>query len=192
MSSPGITKQALVGAMKQLMAERPLSKINVHDIVELCGLNRNSFYYHFRDKYDLVNWIFYTGLVEELAGESPRWPPVERICRYLYDNRAFYMNALSVTGQNSFEEYYRELLRTLVASWFPQPPSGGIHGELCVDFLVDAFSATTIRWLKNGAATPPDELADGIKKAAVTAAGMILEGFTQGQASDSSASCASE
>lgn len=44
--------------MKKLMEKKPFSKISVGDICEDCGMNRKSFYYHFRDKYDLVNWIF--------------------------------------------------------------------------------------------------------------------------------------
>ena len=60
-----ITKKALADALKQLMAEKPLQKISVGDICERCNMNRRSFYYHFRDKYDLVNWVFYTEFAEQ-------------------------------------------------------------------------------------------------------------------------------
>ena len=53
-----ITKKALAMAMKELIEQIPFSKISVSDICEKCGMNRKSFYYHFKDKYDLVNWIF--------------------------------------------------------------------------------------------------------------------------------------
>ena len=43
--------------MKELMKRKSLEKITVSDIVQNCGLNRQTFYYHFQDKYDLVNWI---------------------------------------------------------------------------------------------------------------------------------------
>ena len=59
-------KRALAIALKELMREKPLVKISIADIVGRCGMNRQSFYYHFRDKYDLVNWIFYTELITEL------------------------------------------------------------------------------------------------------------------------------
>ena len=58
MADSSITKRALAQAMKDLMAKQPFAKISVGDICETCGMNRKSFYYHFRDKYDLVNWIF--------------------------------------------------------------------------------------------------------------------------------------
>lgn len=58
MPDSNITKKALAMAMKELMEQIPFSKISVSDICEKCGMNRKSFYYHFKDKYDLVNWIF--------------------------------------------------------------------------------------------------------------------------------------
>ena len=66
MSEANVTKNALAASMKKLMRMRPFEKISVSDICNDCGINRKSFYYHFRDKYDLVNWIFYVGFIEEL------------------------------------------------------------------------------------------------------------------------------
>ena len=54
---PSFTKQAIVAALIQLLGERPLSKITVKDIVETCGINRNSFYYHFPDLPTLVETV---------------------------------------------------------------------------------------------------------------------------------------
>ena len=58
MADSNMTKRALAAALKELMGEMPFAKITVADICEKCDMNRKSFYYHFRDKYDLVNWIF--------------------------------------------------------------------------------------------------------------------------------------
>lgn len=51
------TKNVLAAALKEVMAEKPLEKIGIGEICERCGMNRKSSYYHFKDKYDLVNWI---------------------------------------------------------------------------------------------------------------------------------------
>ena len=51
------TKSAIVSAFGSLLSERPLSKITVKDIVECCGVNRNTFYYHFRDIPDLLEQV---------------------------------------------------------------------------------------------------------------------------------------
>ena len=63
MADSNITKRALAGALRELMAEMPFEKINVGQICERCHMNRKSFYYHFKDKYDLVNWIFDTEIL---------------------------------------------------------------------------------------------------------------------------------
>ena len=51
-----ITKRAMEAALKKLLLEKPLTKITVSDITEECGMNRMTFYYHFKDIYDLVEW----------------------------------------------------------------------------------------------------------------------------------------
>ena len=52
------TKEALAAAMKKLLATKPVDKITVKDLVEECGVNRQTFYYHFDDVYDLLEWVF--------------------------------------------------------------------------------------------------------------------------------------
>ena len=49
-------KERLENAFWELLAERNYHKITVTDIAEDCGINRMTFYYHFRDIYDLVEW----------------------------------------------------------------------------------------------------------------------------------------
>ena len=48
------TRKAIIEAFVKLLNERPLNKITIKDIVEECGINRNTFYYHFRDVPDLI------------------------------------------------------------------------------------------------------------------------------------------
>ena len=51
-----ITKRAMSYALKNLLRTKPLNKITVQDIADECGVNRQTFYYHFQDIYDLVEW----------------------------------------------------------------------------------------------------------------------------------------
>lgn len=53
-----ITKKALVSSLIALCDEKKLNKITVQDIVNKCGVNRNTFYYHFADIYDLLDYMF--------------------------------------------------------------------------------------------------------------------------------------
>ena len=50
------TKQLLSDTLIQLAAQKPFSKITVSEIVALCDINRKTFYYHFTDLYDLLEW----------------------------------------------------------------------------------------------------------------------------------------
>ena len=58
------TKNLLSGALKKTMKGKPLSKITVSMIVSECGVNRNTFYYHFDDIYDLLKWTLEQEAVE--------------------------------------------------------------------------------------------------------------------------------
>ena len=51
------TKQAIKASFMKLLSQKPLNKISVRDIVEDCGINRNSFYYHFQDIPSLLGEI---------------------------------------------------------------------------------------------------------------------------------------
>lgn len=51
-----ITKRAISASLKKLLCEKKLNKITVQDIADDCGINRQTFYYHFQDIYDLVEW----------------------------------------------------------------------------------------------------------------------------------------
>jgi len=70
LADSNITKRALANALKELMVEMPFEKINVADISGRCDMNRKSFYYHFKDKYDLVNWIFDTEFIAIARGKK--------------------------------------------------------------------------------------------------------------------------
>lgn len=122
MADSNITKQALAASLRELMEEVPFDKINVSQICERCDMNRKSFYYHFKDKYDLVNWIFDTEFISfasaslSSASFQERWGFIEKACRYFYENRGFYQKALQIKGQNSFSDHYTEYLEPILKS----------------------------------------------------------------------------
>ncbi len=102
MSDSNITKHALAASLRTLMEEYPFEKITVAQICEQCGINRKSFYYHFKDKYDLVNWIFDTDLVSltasdvDLNSEDGMWRLLKNLGDYFYENRSFYRYAYQI------------------------------------------------------------------------------------------------
>lgn len=52
------TKKMLAQSLKSAMRKKPFSKITVSELIQDCGLNRKTFYYHFDDIYDLMKWMF--------------------------------------------------------------------------------------------------------------------------------------
>lgn len=114
MADSSITKMALANSLKALMQEKSFHKISINDICNGCNMNRKSFYYHFKDKYDLLNWIFDTEFREFAIRSSclETWDLMLSLCYYLYENRKFYRKALAIDGQNSFHSHLYEILYT--------------------------------------------------------------------------------
>ena len=156
MPDSSITEKALAAALKRLMADRPLPKISVGDICEACSMNRKSFYYHFKDKYDLVNWIFYTEFVERLLDASVQDSAsfLTSVCEYFYANRAFYVNALEQTGQNSFSDYFAEMMSPVILTHYTDVVGDDDAHDFYTTFYTDAFLCAIKRWLRDGSMTP--------------------------------------
>ena len=176
MADSNITKRALAAALKSLMAEMPFSKISVGSICDRCDMNRKSFYYHFRDKYDLVNWIFDTEFIA-LAKQkrfNTSWEFLEELCGFLYDNRDFYCKALQIKGQNSFSDHFREFLLPVIEEYlrpmFPEQALQPFH----VNFFGDAFLCAISRWILQRDCVPAHEfvalLKSCVQGVAITAA----------------------
>ena len=175
MADSNITKQALAGAFKELIREQPFEKISVSDICDHCHMNRKSFYYHFRDKYDLVNWIFDTELVElnqvkalYMSGNSygfdDQWKNIEVVCNYFYENRTFYRRVLKVDGQNSFASHFREFIRPLLRLRVEDLLEVTDVPELVYDFTVDGVLCAIERWLTDKNGISAEEFMFSLKK----------------------------
>ena len=110
------TKRLLAQSLMDLMTTTPLEKISVNDIVDHAGVGRNTFYYHFEDKYDLVNWYFQSGVTQFLVERSAyaSWNALlEAVEDCLLENKVFYCNALAYTGQNSLQQYIFDYLSSI-------------------------------------------------------------------------------
>lgn len=158
-----LTKKALAQSLKQLMLKTPLSKVSVQEIVENCGVNRQTFYYHFKDKYELVNWIYKTEAVEALAGfaDYSCWLDCfTAIFRYLMQNRAFYVNALNTPGQNAFDGYLfaatHELVLGVLEEKIGENQVTEVDKNFITDFYTHAFVGVTVQWVKEGMKQTPE------------------------------------
>jgi len=165
LADSNITKKALAAALKELMEEKPFEKINVGDICEKCDMNRKSFYYHFKDKYDLVNWIFDIEFITVFSNESIEsqptndefWKTIEVFLQLIYQNRGFYRNALKVKGQNSFSDHFRECIHPILEKKIEIIMNAPISDPFTVNFISDACLCALERWLFDKSSMPPEQ-----------------------------------
>ena len=170
MADSNITKAALAGALRELMEEQPFEKIQIAQICERCGMNRQSFYYHFKDKYDLVNWIFDTEFIAfatagtKVLPADDRWELIERACEHFYENRSFYRKALAVRGQNSLSDHLREHLLPIIKMRIANTVGEDVADEFTTNFFADATLCAIERWLLDKHCMPPEEFVAKIKR----------------------------
>lgn len=166
MANSNITKHALSQALKDLLAVQSFDKITVGSICEKCGMNRKSFYYHFKDKYDLVNWIYYTDFIAVVKNsvEITRDELLESICIYFYENRAFYQKTFVVEGQNSFTDYFSDILNAIVSESIARVIPQETSIEPYAQFYADAFVCAIKKWLYRKDCMPPRQFAAFLKQ----------------------------
>lgn len=98
------TKQLLAQSLQELMATTPLEKISVNDIVDHANVGRNTFYYHFEDKYDLVNWYFQSGITRflvELSAYSSWNALLAALETYFLETKCSTAMPLPITGRTA-------------------------------------------------------------------------------------------
>lgn len=111
---PVKTKRMLADSFKKLLSKRKLDKITVKDIVEDCGVNRQTFYYHFHDVYDLMEWTFQDA-AETLAREQmecQEWTDgVEVLMDYLRQDKPLILNAYHSISHETVSDFLKRILR---------------------------------------------------------------------------------
>jgi probable dihydroxyacetone kinase regulator len=171
MSESKITEKALALSLKELMQTVPLSKISIQNIMDNCGLNRQTFYYHFKDKFDLVNWIYNTEVTQCIANckHFENWTDgMHRTLCYLMDNNCFYINALNTPGQNAFDGYFFEFCWELIKGVVNDLSLGmnvpDVDKKFIADFYTYAFVGIVVQWIKTGMKDSPETMVDKIEK----------------------------
>jgi len=162
LSGTNITKKALADSMKQLMLEYPFSKITVGDICQNCSLSRKSFYYHFIDKYDLMNWIFDQEFLL-LQPSADFEDSLLRLCTYLHANRLFYQQALSTQGPNSFCEHFRALCLSYMHERLNSIKDVTGDDSFIINFFADALICALERWILQDNPCTPQQFVEQLK-----------------------------
>lgn len=158
-----LTKQRLAQALKKKMETVPLSQITVRDITDECGINRQTFYYHFQSLYDLLEWIFKSQALDEIQ------PPIcfenwqdhfLNVLRYVERNRAFCLNVYHSVGREYLEEFVTKNIQASLDSIFHDLSHGKNLMErdrqMILNFYSCALTGLLLNWLKNGTNEPPE------------------------------------
>ncbi len=107
----GFTKRAIVNTFFKMLEERPLNKITVTDIVKECGINRNSFYYHYEDIPSLVKDWMRSEFEKSVADSSSEQSPVENIeafISFILANKRLLLRIFNSVEREVFEDGLRE------------------------------------------------------------------------------------
>lgn len=164
------TKYRLAESIKECMRTTPVDDITVRQIVENCGLTRQTFYRNFLDKYDLINWYFEKLLLESFAcmgSGGTILDGLERKFSFVMKERIFFTAAFRSDDHNSvrehdFElilEFYRELIRQRTGR-FPDEETGFLLELYCRGSI-----AMTVKWVLGGMKESPHTLSLRLVKA---------------------------
>jgi len=151
------TEKAIKETFIKLLSERPLSQITVKDIVEECGINRNSFYYHFQDIPSLIEEI----VIEEADRIIAEYPSLDSLemgfnaaIDFAEKNRHAILNIFRSVNRDIFEQYLWKVCDYVVVSYFKTVFAGQQISDEDSEILIQFYKAQcfgmVIDWLRSG------------------------------------------
>lgn len=164
------TKHALAAALKELIAQKPIDKITIHDITERCGIRRQNFYYHFEDMYDLMRWMFQEeamSLLRQHEGTLLWQEGLLQLFRYIEENKAVCLCALRSVGREHLKRFFETDIHAIIHRTVEQfghevgAISAGVTEsdvELVTHFYVVALTGMLESWLLGEIDRTPEEL----------------------------------
>lgn len=164
---PNRTKEMLAESLMKLLARRTLDKITIQDIVDDCGYNRQTFYYHFHDIYDLIDWIFAAQtqeLIEKCRACGSLDVGVEAVIAYMRGNRRLILNILrSVNGEKLLDNLYRSAQSIVLSALENHPGVQELSTEyrgLVAEAFKYALAGLLIDWMRAGI---PEDLVNKVR-----------------------------
>lgn len=150
-------KSAIMESLMKLLDERPLSKITVRDIVEDCGVNRNTFYYHFEDITSVIEAIILhevDGIMEDYRDISSMEECFEAAFRIGYEHRNAVYHIYNSSNRDFLERRLMEICK-YVATQFVDRTAEGLEirpddRDIIIHSYQCEFFGYTIDWLNSG------------------------------------------
>ena len=150
------TRQAFAAALKKCVSAQPLSKVTVGMLLDETGFNRNTFYYHFRDIYDLLHWTLDQELfvmIERLNLLSNYDEAVHLVLDYISDNAAFFSHISDSLGREALRDFcYGDVLHVVtdiiddtIQLEKVQVPAA--YREFLIRFYSEAVAGVLLDWI---------------------------------------------
>lgn len=162
-----VTKRAMEQSLKKLLLQKPLTKITINDIAEDCGINRMTFYYHFKDIYDLVEWVCLEDAriaLEEKKTYATWQEGLLQIFEAVRENKPFIMNVYKCVDKERVEMYLKPLVDNLVLQVINEESVGITVREEDKEFIARVYSYVFIGimldWIKEDMTADPEIIVD--------------------------------
>lgn len=156
------TEVALAETLKQLMSKESLDEITVKRLSDLCNIKRQTFYYHFRDIYDLLTWIFLNEKLEDHTEMHSYEDAVKVIIRYINKNKKFIKNTLSSAGRELFVQFVSSYLYSFTLKQFvnldKNKKISSDERRFYTSYFVSGIANAIIAWVDKGAKESEDVL----------------------------------
>ena len=155
--------------MKKLLLEKPLNKITINDITEDCGVNRMTFYYHFKDIYDLVDWILAEDAAKAMEGRRGfgTWSEAYLdVLHQLQDNKTLVLNVYRSVGREQVEQSLYRLLDTILKDFADRECHDitvqDADKQFVVDFYKYALVGMTLEWTRRDMKGDPKKMVERV------------------------------
>lgn len=157
MPNTNTTKAALGESLKKLVLTKRLEKITINDLTSDCGISRMAFYYHFKDIYDLVEWLCVEDGKKALQGKKTyeTWQEgMSQIFEAVLENKAFILNVYRSIGREKVEGYlYKftyDLVKSVVEEKCRESEVSAEHRTFIADFYKYGIVGIMLDWIGRG------------------------------------------
>ena len=166
-----VTKRALEQSLKNLLLKKPLTKITVGDITEDCGINRMTFYYHFKDIYDLVEWSCLEDAKRALKEKKTydTWQQgFLQIFKAVQENKPFILNVYRCVHREQVEKYLQPLVDQLLLNVINEEAAGITVRDEDKQFIAQVYSymfiGLMLDWIKDDMHEDPQQIVEKLSK----------------------------
>lgn len=163
----GMTKKALAASLKTMMERSSLDKITVKDLVADCGVNRQTFYYHFQDIYDLLDWIYKREALDSISNYRTydTWQQgFLKIFQYVLDNKKFCMSTFRSMGRDHLDLFLHQtvfgLLLAVIEEVSADMQVSVEDKNFIANFYTYAFIGIMLEWIRNDMTEDPGIIVD--------------------------------